>query len=81
MYILREPLESGEVQVSIYAPHPELAEQASVFVQYDVHLPARSSCSIFENLYCGFKHKMLFGLMLKQKRLCSFSGRAQPGQK
>jgi len=31
--------------------------QASVFVQYSVHLPTRSCCSVFENLYCGFKNK------------------------
>src|SRR6218665_1921884 len=31
--------------------------QASVFVQYSVHLPTRYCCSVFENLYCGFKNK------------------------
>src|SRR6218665_661547 len=43
----------------LYSQRAAWLLQASVFVQYtcNVHLPARSSCSVFENLYCGFKHK------------------------
>src|SRR6218665_206154 len=57
--------------------------QASVFVQYSVHIAYLLGLVVLSlKIYIAdLRIKMLFGIMLKHKRPCSFPRLSQPGQK